>query len=145
MPVLVQFRPVPSRSLRSRFNPGVLFSVFSSRSYVVSDRSPEVLCFCDILLWGVLSKMVEVSLSLMILLKATNYMIWKPRMKDLLYTKDLFDPIELMRIGRSWTGRWLGWSDIVLDMKFFTTGPVDVPLHSMFEIRGDAPVEDIAE
>ena len=29
----------------------------------------------------------------MIKLSATNYLIWKPRMQDLLYCKDLIDPI----------------------------------------------------
>lgn len=34
-------------------------------------------------------------MSSMIMLTATNYAIWKPRMEDMLYTKDLFDPLEL--------------------------------------------------
>lgn len=34
----------------------------------------------------------------MILLIATNYAIWKPRMEDMLYSKDLFDPIELVGV-----------------------------------------------
>lgn len=34
------------------------------------------------------------SLSSMIMLSAQNFAIWKPRMEDLLYTKDLMDPID---------------------------------------------------
>ena len=30
----------------------------------------------------------------MIKLTASNYAIWKPRMEDILYCKDLYDPIE---------------------------------------------------
>ncbi|KZT76765.1 putative LRR receptor-like serine/threonine-protein kinase [Dorcoceras hygrometricum] len=30
----------------------------------------------------------------MIMLTATNYTLWRPRMEDLLSCKDLFDPIE---------------------------------------------------
>ncbi|MCF8701896.1 hypothetical protein L3054_10960, partial [Corynebacterium sp. MC-10] len=31
----------------------------------------------------------------MVMLTATNYTLWRPRMEDLLSCKDLFDPIEL--------------------------------------------------
>ena len=30
----------------------------------------------------------------MIRLSATNYMSWKPRMEDILYAKDMYDPLE---------------------------------------------------
>ena len=30
----------------------------------------------------------------MIKLSASNYAIWKPRIEDILYYKDLYDPIE---------------------------------------------------
>jgi len=33
----------------------------------------------------------------MIKLVASNYLIWKPLIEDLLYCKDLHDPIELKR------------------------------------------------
>ncbi|GFS37111.1 hypothetical protein Acr_00g0049940 [Actinidia rufa] len=38
--------------------------------------------------------MVEHNLGSMIVLSATNYAIWKPRMKDILFCKDLHDPLE---------------------------------------------------
>ncbi|CAH9105958.1 unnamed protein product [Cuscuta epithymum] len=34
----------------------------------------------------------------MIMLTATNYTLWKPRMEDFLSCKDLFDPIEMKGI-----------------------------------------------
>ncbi|GFZ13815.1 thioesterase superfamily protein [Actinidia rufa] len=40
------------------------------------------------------SKMVEHNLGSMIVLSATNYAIWKPRMEDILFCKDLHDPLE---------------------------------------------------
>lgn len=58
-----------------------------------SIKSPGAFCFCGILLRGVLA---DVSLSSMILLTAANCAIWKPRIEDMLYSKDLFDPIELL-------------------------------------------------
>lgn len=39
--------------------------------------------------------MAEVGTSSMILLTAADYAIWKPSMEDMLYFKDLFDPLEL--------------------------------------------------
>ncbi|GFZ16927.1 hypothetical protein Acr_26g0001970 [Actinidia rufa] len=38
--------------------------------------------------------MAEHNLGLMILLSAMNYAIWKPRMEDILFCKDLHDPLE---------------------------------------------------
>ncbi|GFY85303.1 hypothetical protein Acr_04g0000410 [Actinidia rufa] len=38
--------------------------------------------------------MVEHNLGSMIVLSATNYAIWKPRMEDILFCKDLHDPLE---------------------------------------------------
>ncbi|GFY99659.1 hypothetical protein Acr_13g0010590 [Actinidia rufa] len=38
--------------------------------------------------------MVEHNLGSMIILSATNYAIWKPRMEDILFCKDLHDPLE---------------------------------------------------
>ncbi|GFZ02406.1 hypothetical protein Acr_15g0010140 [Actinidia rufa] len=38
--------------------------------------------------------MAEHNLGSMILLSATNYAIWKPRMEDILFCKDLHDPLE---------------------------------------------------
>ncbi|GFZ11618.1 hypothetical protein Acr_23g0000030 [Actinidia rufa] len=38
--------------------------------------------------------MVEHNLDSMIVLSATNYAIWKPRMEDILFCKDLHDPLE---------------------------------------------------
>ncbi len=37
--------------------------------------------------------MEESSTGSMIKLTASNFSIWKPRMEDLLYCKDLFDPV----------------------------------------------------
>ena len=37
---------------------------------------------------------MEESSSTMFKLNASNYSIWKPRMKDMLYSKDLFDSID---------------------------------------------------
>ncbi|GFS37590.1 hypothetical protein Acr_00g0052910 [Actinidia rufa] len=39
-------------------------------------------------------KMAEHSLGSMILLSATNYAIWKPRMEDILFCKNLHDPLK---------------------------------------------------
>ncbi|GFZ01897.1 hypothetical protein Acr_15g0005060 [Actinidia rufa] len=38
--------------------------------------------------------MMEHNLGSMIVLSATNYAIWKPRMEDILFCKDLHDPLE---------------------------------------------------
>ncbi|GFS36195.1 plant UBX domain-containing protein 2 [Actinidia rufa] len=38
--------------------------------------------------------MAEYNLGSMIVLSATNYAIWKPRMEDILFCKDLHDPLE---------------------------------------------------
>jgi len=38
--------------------------------------------------------MVETNLGAMIMLSATNYALWKPRMEDILFCKDLHDPLE---------------------------------------------------
>ena len=38
--------------------------------------------------------MAEHNLGSMIVLSATNYAIWKPRMEDILFCKDLHDPLE---------------------------------------------------
>jgi hypothetical protein len=38
---------------------------------------------------------MEESSSSMVKLTASNYSIWKTRMEDVLYCKDLFDPIEM--------------------------------------------------
>ncbi|GFY80937.1 pleiotropic drug resistance 4 [Actinidia rufa] len=40
------------------------------------------------------SKMAEHSLGSMIMHSATNYAMWKPRMEDILFCKDLHDPLE---------------------------------------------------
>ena len=37
---------------------------------------------------------MNINMSTMIKLSASNYLIWKPMMKDVLYCKDLHDPIE---------------------------------------------------
>ena len=38
--------------------------------------------------------MAEVTLGSMIVLSATNYALWKPRMEDILFCKNLHDPLE---------------------------------------------------
>ena len=37
---------------------------------------------------------MEENTGIMIKLTATNYSIWKPKMEDILYYKDLYDPVE---------------------------------------------------
>ena len=48
----------------------------------------------DILLLFGRSTIAENSLGAMIMLSVTNYALWKPRMEDILFYKDLFDPLE---------------------------------------------------
>ena len=38
--------------------------------------------------------MAEHNLGSMIVLSATNYAVWKPSMEDILFCKDLHDPLE---------------------------------------------------
>lgn len=42
----------------------------------------------------IIESMEDSNSGAMVKLTATNYTLWKPRMEDLLYSKDLFDPIE---------------------------------------------------
>jgi len=37
---------------------------------------------------------MEENTSTMIKLTSTNYSIWKPKMGDILYYKDMYDPVE---------------------------------------------------
>ena len=37
-------------------------------------------------------------MSTMVVLSATNYAIWKPRMTDLLACKDLYDPLDYLGV-----------------------------------------------
>lgn len=37
---------------------------------------------------------MEESSSVMVKLTSSNYSIWKPRMEDILYCKDLYEPIQ---------------------------------------------------
>jgi hypothetical protein len=41
---------------------------------------------------------MEESSNSMVKLTASNYSIWKTRMEDILYCKELFEPIELNRV-----------------------------------------------
>ena len=41
--------------------------------------------------------MTDNSLGAMIMFSATNYALWKPQMKDILFCKDLYDPLKNKR------------------------------------------------
>ena len=48
----------------------------------------------NILLLFERSKMADNNLGSMIILSVTNYAMWKLRMEDILFCKDLYDPLE---------------------------------------------------
>ncbi|KAB1220841.1 hypothetical protein CJ030_MR3G023991 [Morella rubra] len=47
--------------------------------------------------------MAESMVTGMMRLSASNYMNWKPRMENILYAKDMYDPLENEVLG---TSRW---------------------------------------